>query len=149
MYQFYSMILYKTEILRYVHSDDDANFKRFIIQFYNEESKDGANYKMRGWVLQKDLTPVPASGNLLSEGEVVSQDITSPMYFTNCELRRDEFKRDLLDKVGGLAGKWDLITLTPLQNADGYLQVQLAIQVPSLGLVTKVANPCPPKQPQA
>src|SRR5215471_1115956 len=118
MYQFYSMILYKAEILRYVKSDDDLNFKRFIIQFYNEEGKERANYKMRGWVMQKDLSSNPEDGNLLSEGKVITANVPkSPMYFSNCELSRASFKKDILDNAGGLKGKWDLIELTPLQDS--------------------------------
>jgi hypothetical protein len=148
MNQFYSMILYKAEILKYVKSDDDPGFKRFIIQFFSDETKDGVNYKMRGWVLQNDLSAYPQAGNLLAEGQVIAPAIKSPMYFTNCELRRQEFKKNILDKVGGLAGDWDLITLTPLQNSDGYLLVELAVALTALTTVTTVANPCPPKQPQ-
>jgi len=148
MNQFYSMILYKTEIKKYVKSDDDPNFKRFVIQFYGEETKDGVSYKMRGWVLQKDLSSYPEGGNLLAEGEAIAPDIKSPMYFPNNELIREEFKKDILDKIGGLAGDWDLITLTPLQNPDGYLVVQLTVDLPSLGTITKKTNPCPPDKPQ-
>jgi hypothetical protein len=70
------------------------------------------------------------------------------MYFTNCELTREEFKKDILDKVGGLAGNWDLMTLTPLQDAEGYLLVELVVALPGFGTVKKIINPCPPNQPQ-
>ena len=144
MYQFYSMKLSKAEIEKYLKEQDFQQFKGFIIQFYHEENKDGANYKMRGWVLQKDFTAVPESGNLLAEGSVVTTNIKSPFYFSSCEISREEFKKDILDKAGGLSGDWDMIMLTPLQNVNGYLFVELSINLPGFGTIKTVTNPRPP-----
>jgi hypothetical protein len=122
--QFYSMTLSKLEIKRYLQSDTDPTFKRFIIQFFQEQSGNTINYKMRGWLLKQDLTSYPQPGNLLATGSPITKNIPiSPVYFANCEVKILDFKNDILDKVGGLNGDWQFITLTPQQNTDGYFRL--------------------------
>ncbi len=147
--QFYSMTLSKVEIKKYLASDNDRNFRRLIFQFYQEQAGNTIKYKIRGWLLKEDLSSYPAAGNLLTTGSPITQNIpASPVYFANCEVKNTDFIRDILQQVGGLNGNWQFITLTPQQNADGYLQVLLEVDIPGFLKAKTVANPCPPKTPQ-